>query len=45
MTALIDEGGDGQVYRVRDTKLSRDVALKVLSWSFTVDVGRLGRRK
>src|SRR6476620_6419884 len=33
----------GQVYRARDTKLNRDVALKVLPDSFASDADRLAR--
>ena len=33
----------GAVYRARDTKLDRDVALKVVSQAFTDDPDRLAR--
>jgi Tol biopolymer transport system component len=43
ITSQLGAGGMGEVYRARDTKLGRDVAIKVLPEAFTHDSARMAR--
>jgi eukaryotic-like serine/threonine-protein kinase len=43
ITASIGAGGMGEVYRARDSKLGRDIAIKVLPEAFARDAERLAR--
>ena len=43
ITSKIGEGGMGAVYRATDTKLGRDVAVKVVLDVFVQDADRMAR--